>query len=176
MTVLCEAAGAVLLAFRPLPGTTCRCGRSGSVFSLNRLPFNNAGFDALGGGTSLIPYQNDLLLNLVTDALVIVGGIGFMVILDVGCCRGNFRKMSYHQGRALHHGGAAGGRRGAFAARPMGWLDDGVFQSMTARTAASARWDFSTGNAGLLVIMLLMFIGASPGSDGGGIKTTTFLC
>ena len=47
-------------------------------------PFNNAGFDALGGGTSLIPYRDDLLLNIVTDALVIVGGIGFMVMLDVG--------------------------------------------------------------------------------------------
>lgn len=48
---------------------------------------------------------------------------------------------------------------------------------MTARTAGFCTVDFSTlSNAGLLVIMLLMFIGASPGSTGGGIKTTTFLC
>ena len=46
---------------------------------------------------------------------------------------------------------------------------------MTARTAGFCTVDFSTlSNAGLLVIMLLMFIGASPGSTGGGIKTTTF--
>lgn len=45
--------------------------------------FNNAGFDILGGGQSLIPYQNDILLNLVTGGLIIFGGLGFLVILDV---------------------------------------------------------------------------------------------
>ena len=56
----------------------------------------------------------------------------------------------------------------------MGWLA-ALFQSMTARTAGFSSVDFgSISNAGLLVIMILMFIGASPGSTGGGIKTTTF--
>lgn len=58
----------------------------------------------------------------------------------------------------------------------MGWLA-ALFQSMTARTAGFSSVDLgSMSNAGLLVIMILMFIGASPGSTGGGIKTTTFLC
>ena len=55
--------------------------------------FNNAGFDILGGGQSLIPYQNDILLNLVTGGLIIFGGLGFLVILDVLRNR-SFRKLT----------------------------------------------------------------------------------
>ena len=138
--------------------------------------FNNAGFDALGGGTNLIPYRGDVLLNIVTDALVIVGGIGFMVILDVGRCRGNFRKMTFHTKvvltttAVLLFGGAA-------LLQITDHLDfmTAFFQSMTARTAGFSTVDLSgLSSAGLLVIMVLMFVGASPGSTGGGIKTTTF--
>ena len=95
VTLICEVAGAVLSFpsfardHMPLQAVWL------SIFH-SIAAFNNAGFDALGGGQSLIPYQNDLLLNLVTDALVIVGGIGFMVILDVGRCRGQFRRMTFH--------------------------------------------------------------------------------
>ena len=138
--------------------------------------FNNAGFDALGGGQSLIPYQNDLLLNLVTDALVIVGGIGFMVILDVGRCRGQFRRMTFHTKVVLSTTAVllVGGAVLLQLTDHMGWLA-ALFQSMTARTAGFSSVDLgSMSNAGLLVIMILMFIGASPGSTGGGIKTTTF--
>lgn len=95
VTLICEVAGAVLSFpsfardHMPLQAVWL------SIFH-SIAAFNNAGFDALGGGQSLIPYQSDLLLNLVTDALVIVGGIGFMVILDVGRCRGQFRRMAFH--------------------------------------------------------------------------------
>lgn len=95
MTLICEVSGAALSFpsfardHMPLQAVWL------SIFH-SIAAFNNAGFDALGGGQSLIPYQNDLLLNLVTDALVIVGGIGFMVILDVGRCRGQFRRMTFH--------------------------------------------------------------------------------
>ena len=88
VTLICEVAGAVLSFpsfardHMPLQAVWL------SIFH-SIAAFNNAGFDALGGGQSLIPYQNDLLLNLVTDALVIVGGIGFMVILDVGAAAGS---------------------------------------------------------------------------------------
>ena len=128
--------------------------------------FNNAGFDALGGGQSLIPYQNDLLLNLVTDALVIVGGIGFMVILDVGRCRGQFRRMTFHTKVVLSTTAVllVGGAVLLQLTDHMGWLA-ALFQSMTARTAGFSSVDVgSISNAGLLVIMILMFIGASPGS------------
>ena len=171
MTVLCEAAGAVLsfpaFARDHMPLRAVWLSIFHSIAS-----FNNAGFDALGGGTSLIPYRDDLLLNIVTDA----GGIGFMVILDVGRCRGNLRKMSFHTKVVLSTTAVLlfGGMALLQLTDGLGWMA-AFFQSMTARTAGFCTVDFSTlSNAGLLVIMLLMFIGASPGSTGGGIKTTTF--
>ena len=175
MTVLCEAAGAVLsfpaFARDHMPLRAVWLSIFHSIAS-----FNNAGFDALGGGTSLMPYRDSVLLNLVTDALVIVGGIGFMVILDIGHCRGRFRKMSLHTKVVLTTTAALliGGTVLLQLTDHLGWMT-AFFQSMTARTAGFATVDIgSLSNAGLLVIMLLMFIGASPGSTGGGIKTTTF--
>ena len=175
MTLICEVAGAALSFpsfardHMPLQAVWL------SIFH-SIAAFNNAGFDALGGGQSLIPYQNDLLLNLVTDALVIVGGIGFMVILDVGRCRGQFRRMTFHTKVVLSTTAVllVGGAVLLQLTDHMGWLA-ALFQSMTARTAGFSSVDLgSMSNAGLLVIMVLMFIGASPGSTGGGIKTTTF--
>ena len=175
VTLICEVAGAVLSFpsfardHMPLQAVWL------SIFH-SIAAFNNAGFDALGGGQSLIPYRNDLLLNLVTDALVIVGGIGFMVILDVGRCRGQFRRMTFHTKVVLSTTAVllVGGAVLLQLTDHMGWLA-ALFQSMTARTAGFSSVDIgSISNAGLLVIMILMFIGASPGSTGGGIKTTTF--
>ena len=175
VTLICEVAGAALSFpsfardHMPLQAVWL------SIFH-SIAAFNNAGFDALGGGQSLIPYRNDLLLNLVTDALVIVGGIGFMVILDVGRCRGQFRRMTFHTKVVLSTTAVllVGGAVLLQLTDHMGWLA-ALFQSMTARTAGFSSVDFgSISNAGLLVIMILMFIGASPGSTGGGIKTTTF--
>ena len=175
MTLICEIAGAAL---------------SFPAFASDHMPlhavwlsifhaiasFNNAGFDILGGGTNLIPYRDNVLLNVVTDALVIVGGIGFMVILDVGRCRGRFRKMTFHTKVVLTTTAVLllGGTVLLQLTDHLGWLA-AFFQSMTARTAGFSTVDFGTlSNAGLLVIMVLMFVGASPGSTGGGIKTTTF--
>ena len=175
VTLICEVAGAALSFpsfardHMPLQAVWL------SIFH-SIAAFNNAGFDALGGGQSLIPYRNDLLLNLVTDALVIVGGIGFMVILDVGRWRGQFRRMTFHTKVVLSTTAVllVGGAVLLQLTDHMGWLA-ALFQSMTARTAGFSSVDLgSMSNAGLLVIMILMFIGASPGSTGGGIKTTTF--
>lgn len=57
--------------------------------------FNNSGFDILGGLTNLIPYQNNVLLNLTTGGLIIFGGLGFLVILDILGNR-SFRKLTLH--------------------------------------------------------------------------------
>ena len=169
VTLICEVAGAVLSFpsfardHMPLQAVWL------SIFH-SIAAFNNAGFDALGGGQSLIPYQNDLLLNLVTDALVIVGGIGFMVILDMGRCRGQFHRMTFHTKVVLSTTAVllVGGAVLLQLTDHMGWLA-ALFQSMTARTAGFSSVDLgSMSNAGLLVIMILMFIGASPGSTGGG--------
>lgn len=138
--------------------------------------FNNAGFDVLGGGHSLIPYCNNLWLNLVTDGMIVLGGIGFMVMLDVLRCRGRFRKLTLHSKVVLSTTAVLilGGAMLLWLTEPISFLA-ALFQSITPRTAGFSTIDIGAmTNAGLLVIMILMFIGASPGSTGGGIKTTTF--
>lgn len=138
--------------------------------------FNNAGLDVLGGGHSLIPYCNNLWLNLVTDGMIVLGGIGFMVMLDVLRCRGRFRKLTLHSKVVLSTTAVLilGGAILLWLTEPISFLA-ALFQSITTRTAGFSTIDIGAmTNAGLLVIMILMFIGASPGSTGGGIKTTTF--
>lgn len=138
--------------------------------------FNNAGFDVLGGGHSLIPYCNNLWLNLVTDGMIVLGGIGFMVVLDVLRCRGRFRKLTLHSKVVLSTTAVLilGGAMLLWLTEPISFLA-ALFQSITPRTAGFSTIDIGAmTNAGLLVMMILMFIGASPGSTGGGIKTTTF--
>lgn len=138
--------------------------------------FNNSGFDILGGGRNLAPFRDDIPLNLVTCALIIFGGIGFLVIGEIRTKRFAWKRYSMHAkivlstSAVLTVGGAL-----------LLWLTEkfsplaALFHSVSARTAG-----FSTvplGNfseVGLLVLIVLMFIGASPGSTGGGIKTTTF--
>lgn len=138
--------------------------------------FNNAGLDVLVGGHSLIPYCNNLWLNLVTDGMIVLGGIGFMVMLDVLRCRGRFRKLTLHSKVVLSTTAVLilGGAMLLWLTEPISFLA-ALFQSITTRTAGFSTIDIGAmTNAGLLVIMILMFIGASPGSTGGGIKTTTF--
>lgn len=137
--------------------------------------FNNAGFDILGGLRNLIPYQSNVLLNLTTCGLIIFGGLGFFVIREIVHKR-SFRKFSLHTKVVLMMTGMllVGGTLVLKATENITWL--GAFLTSTsARTAGFSTFaigSFST--AGLLALMLLMFIGASPGSTGGGIKTTTF--
>src|SRR5699024_602305 len=57
--------------------------------------FNNSGFDILGGLQNLIPYQSNVLLNLTTSGLIIFGGLGFLVILDILKKR-SFKKLTLH--------------------------------------------------------------------------------
>ena len=58
--------------------------------------FNNSGFDILGNLQNLIPYQNNIMLNLVTCGLIFFGGIGFLVIREMWQYRLSFRKYSMH--------------------------------------------------------------------------------
>lgn len=137
--------------------------------------FNNSGFDILGGMQNLIPYQNNVLLNLTTAGMIILGGLGFLVIVEVVQKR-RFRKLSLHSKIVLTMtaGLLAVGTVLIFATTDISWLG-AFFTSTSARTAGFSTFslgDFSS--AGLFVVILLMFIGASPGSTGGGIKTTTF--
>ena len=138
--------------------------------------FNNSGFDILGGGTNLIPYQDDALLNLVTCGLIIFGGIGFLVIREMWNTRLHWKKFSMHTKVVLSTTAVLliVGTLLLKATEDITWLG-AFFHSVSARTAGFSTYalkDFST--SGLLVLIMLMFIGASPGSTGGGIKTTTF--
>lgn len=139
--------------------------------------FNNAGFDILGYETNLMPYANDLLLNLNTSILIILGGIGFVVIHDVIKNR-HWNKLTIHSrivikisliliifGTVLLK---------LTEQNNITWLQ-AYFQSVTSRTAGFSTVDFTTfKDVSILLIIVLMFIGASPMSTGGGIKTTTF--
>ena len=140
--------------------------------------FNNSGFDILGGMRNLTPYRDDVLLNLVTSALIILGGIGFLVIREVLEKRFCWKRFSMHTKVVLSVSAVltlAGMLLLKLTERGnISWLG-AFFQSVTARTAGFSTYPLGGfSNAGLVAMMVLMFIGASPGSTGGGIKTPTF--
>ena len=137
--------------------------------------FNNSGFDILGGLRNLIPYQSNVLLNLTTCGLIIFGGLGFLVILDILKKR-SFRKLTLHSKVVLSTTLALllGGTLLLKATENVTWMG-AFFQSVSARTAGFSTYPIGEfTNAGLFTLIVLMFIGASPGSTGGGIKTSTF--
>ena len=137
--------------------------------------FNNSGFDILGGMRNLIPYQTDVLLNLTTCGLIICGGLGFLVMLDIYRNR-SFRRLTLHSKVVLSTTAVLllSGTLLLKATEEMSWLG-AFFHSVSARTAGFSTYPMGElTNAGLFTLIVLMFIGASPGSTGGGIKTTTF--
>jgi trk system potassium uptake protein len=149
--------------------------------------FCNAGFSLFGDSFSA--FTGDPVINITMIGLIFFGGIGFIVILDLlGLVvrRGTARRLSLQSKIALTVSGAlilAGAAMIFFfendnvlkAMGPGEKIWGSVFQSVTARTAG-----FNTLPIGdmmvpsLLVLVFLMFVGASPGSTGGGIKTCTF--
>lgn len=144
--------------------------------------FNNAGFDNLGlsgelyNNVSLIPYQSNALLNLTTCGLVIFGGIGFLAIYDVIIKRFHWKKFSMHTKVVISTSTALIiiGTLLIKLTEDVTWLG-AFFHSVSTRTAGFSTHSVGTfTNAGLLVTILFMLIGASPGSTGGGIKTSTF--
>lgn len=134
--------------------------------------FNNAGFDLLGSYQSLTGYSDSILLNIVTCILIIFGGLGFYVIGEVISGKHwslNTKIVITTTGFLLVTGALL-----LKITDDITWLE-AFFQSVTARTAGFATVSMAERtSAGMLVMMVLMFIGASPGSTGGGIKTTTF--
>ena len=134
MTLFFETAGAVLsfLVFiqdYPLPHAL-----GISVFH-SIAAFNNSGFDILGGLRNLIPYQNNVLLNLTTCGLIIFGGIGFLVILDVMKQR-RFKKLTLHSKVVITTSLVliVSGTLFLKATENISWLG-AFFQSVSARTA-----------------------------------------
>lgn len=148
--------------------------------------FCNAGFDILG--SSLVPYAGDPLVIMTVSLLIIIGGLGFYVITDVYENRGKWRDLSLHSRIAIKMTGALlvigtvlvlvlegknPGTIGNMSLRIR--LLSSWFQSVTARTAGFN--SIFTENLRIptsFIMIALMFVGASPGGTGGGIKTTTF--
>ena len=136
--------------------------------------FNNSGYDILGGFRNLIPYQDNVLLNLTTTGLIIFGGLGFLVIREILFKR-NFKKFSLHAKVVITMTVIllATGTILLKATEDITWLG-AFFFSTSARTAGFSTYPLGEfSNAGLFLLIILMFIGASPGSTGGGIKTST---
>ncbi|WP_261304667.1 TrkH family potassium uptake protein [Paenibacillus andongensis] len=153
--------------------------------------FNNAGFDLFGTVdapfVSFTAYANDFVVNFVVMALIVLGGIGFIVMSDLMDYKTK-KKLSLHSKVVLSMTGflIVFGALVIFIFeftnnRTMGSLDMGgkilasFFQSVAPRTAGPNTVDIGAlRQASQFFIVILMFIGASPGSTGGGIKTTTF--
>ena len=137
--------------------------------------FNNAGFDIFGT-SSMIEYSSNIALNISTMLLIIIGGLGFIVITDIF----NFKKkyLNFHTKVVLTMS-ATLIVFGTFMIKflmgnEITWLE-AIFTSVTTRTAGFTTIDLSyiTKNSVFVIIIFLMFVGASPCSTGGGIKTTT---
>lgn len=137
--------------------------------------FNNAGFDILGTGMSLYDYSAHVPMNLITSALVILGGLGFLVIGDVCKNRFCFKKLRYHSKVVITMSAMllAAGTVLLKCTENITWLG-AFFASMSSRTAGFATDPLGNfSNGGILIMCVLMFIGASSGSTGGGVKTGT---
>ncbi len=149
--------------------------------------FCNAGFSPLSG--NLAGYVDSITVNTMVTGLIIMGGLGFTVIIDllhyffVGA---KVKKLNLHSKVVLlttaalvvfgfivfyiaeYHSSMAG--FGVYRRVLSSW-----FQSVTTRTAGFNTIDMARlSKASVLASIVLMFIGASPGSTGGGVKTTTF--
>ena len=154
--------------------------------------YNNAGFGLWGD--NLVRYRDNPVVNGVIASMIVVGGIGWRVINDLWSNRARLqrlRRLSLHTRLVLRSTallivfGALGllftehFAAGGVIENLQWWqrIQVTLFQSITARTAGFNTVPLSIqtfSDAGLLLLIVLMFIGASPGGTGGGIKTTTF--
>lgn len=194
-----EGIGFVLLSFRFVPEFGWGRGLFTALY-LAVSSFTNGGFDTLGA-VSLAAYVHDPLVNVVISVLIILGGIGFHVWFDVTKLikrwsqrtnkkhiRFFFRELSLHSRLALSV---------SFFLIILGTITfllveynnpftigdftfgqkllASVFQTVTMRTAGMTTIDFTQVHSFTLFSFILsMFIGGSPGSTAGGVKTTTF--
>ena len=179
-----ELVGAILLSFRFIPMFGLKTGIAFSLFH-SVSAFCNAGFDLLG--SSLEPYYYDTLLNIVIMSLVIIGGLGFTVYLDIYNNK-KWRKFNLHTKMVLIITAIllllgtilflAIEYNNPNTIGPMSFKDKllaSSFQSAIVRTAGfNSVSTASLNDATIFLLIILMFIGGSPASTAGGIKTTTF--
>lgn len=147
--------------------------------------FNNCGYSLFPD--SLMKYQSDMAVNLVVMGLIFLGGIGFIVQYEIiARMRGFQKKLSIHTKIVLFTttGLIIVGAAFFYLFELNHILKDtpvktqiltSLFQSITPRTCGFNTIEIGQlTNGTILMLIVLMFIGASPGSTGGGIKTTSF--
>lgn len=184
LTLAFELAGAVVLAARWSGEMgTARAMYYGVFHSVSA--FNNAGFALFSD--SLIGAQADPVVNLTVMVLVVSGGLGFVVLTELGRLR-KTRRLSIHARLVLTLSAALillatvalfaleyRNPRTLGALNPPEALLAALFQAVTPRTAGFNTLDIGALTpAALFLLMVLMFIGAAPGGTGGGIKVTSF--
>ncbi|TDT61045.1 TrkH family potassium uptake protein [Fonticella tunisiensis] len=185
ITFTIEGIGAVLLSTQFIKDYGLLKGIYYGIFH-SISAFCNAGFDLIGGFRSITPYVENATVTLTIGGLIAVGGIGFAVITELLHIR-KTKRLSLHTKvvlivtAILILGGAVLFFILEYAnPKTMGNLSmkgkilASLFASITPRTAGynSIPTDGMT-TAGQFLTIILMFIGASPGSTGGGIKTST---
>lgn len=188
-TLIMEGAGALLLSFRFVPQYGFWTGIYYSVFHAVSA-FCNAGFDLMGHKApydSFVSYQGDIYVNLILMALILIGGLGFLVWVDLKNHKFAFRKMELHTKIVLVMTILL-----IVIPAVLFWLIErnhilsdvslleqiisSLFAAVTPRTAGFNTVDVAAmGENSKLLTIFLMFIGGNPGSTAGGIKTTTFV-
>ena len=189
ITFLIEGIGAILLSFTFIPQFGLGRGVWYSIFHAISA-FCNAGFDLMGSVsgpfTSLTSYVDNFMIVMTISALIILGGIGFPVMLDVIRTK-KASRLNMHSKIVIVTTSILIGIGSIFIfvvefnnPKTLGTLSlpgkllAAFFQSVTARTAGFNTIDLTLiKESSLFIMMILMFIGASPASTGGGIKTTT---
>ena len=184
-TLIIEGAGSVVLATQFIPEFGWSRGIWCSIFH-SVSAFCNAGFDIIGDA-SLVPYQTNPVINLTLMALIIVGGIGFLVWSDaVNVIKRKNRFSVYSKLVLLITAILILSGAGLFALlewnnpETIGNLSVGekilscFFHSVTLRTAGFATFDNGAmGDEAKLLSMLYMFVGGASGSTAGGVKVVT---
>ncbi len=154
--------------------------------------YNNAGFSLWSN--SLQDYRSNIVVNIVFIFLIVMGGLGWRVIDDIWSNRKNlsYKKLSLHSRLVIRTSFSLMifGSLGFFVTETLlnsQFFSDlnffekilsSIFETVSARTAGFTNFPISLNSisdTGLLLLMTLMFIGASTGGTGGGIKTTTFI-
>ena len=189
ITITIEGIGALVLSTVFIPQFGLSKGIWYSVFHAISA-FCNAGFDLMGSVsgpfTSLNSYVNNFTVSMTVCALIVLGGLGFPVVLDIVRKR-RFSKLNVHSKVVLFSTATLifvgalfiflieFNQKATMADLPLkGKVLSAIFQSVTARTAGFNTLDLATlRESSVFVMIILMFIGASPASTGGGIKTTT---
>lgn len=188
-TLVLEFIGSTFLYLRFLTEMDSNQATRNAVFH-SISAFCNAGFSLFPD--NMMRYAGDVYVNMVIGTLIILGGLGFVVIDDVRGNIRNFNPLTLHWSRLTVHSRIVlittaslivAGTLAIFYLEfdntmlhlsTVDKLVSAVFQSVTCRTAGFNTLDIgSMRDATLLVCILLMFIGASPASTGGGVKTTT---